>query len=256
MPIRLPSLPRSGAALVALSLLVTAMPLPAAAQAPALDRKAIEQIVREYILQNPEIITEAVSVLEQRQQEAAAKAVVEAIRANQADLLRSPTSPVMGNPRGDVTLVEFFDYQCGFCKRAHPQRAAAVQEDGKVRVVMKEFPILGPASVEASKAALAARNQGRYDAMHEALMTHQGPLNSTTIRELATKVGLDLKRLEKDMESAEVQAEIDANHRLGRALGIQGTPGFVIGDTLVPGMIGREAFAQLFATERAARRTP
>lgn len=254
MPIRLPFFPRLGAALVGVSIALTAAPPLAAAQAAELDRRAIEQIVREYILQNPEIITEAIGVLEQRQQEAAARAVVEAIRANQGELLRSPTSPVLGNPRGDVTLVEFFDYQCGFCKRAHPQRAAAVQDDGKVRVVMKEFPILGPASVEASKAALAAKNQGRYAEMHEALMTHQGPLNSTAIREIAGKVGLDVKRLEKDMESADVQAEIDANHRLGRALGIQGTPGFIVGETLIPGMIGRDAFAQLFATERAARK--
>lgn len=240
------------AALIGLSL--TAVTLPAAAEPAQMDRKAVEQIVRDYILQNPEIITEAITILQQREEEQASQAVSQAVKANQQELTRSPGSPVLGNPKGDVTLVEFFDYQCGYCKRAHPQRSAAVKDDGKVRVVMKEFPILGPASVEASKAALAAAKQGKYAEMHEALITQQGPLNNDVIRDVARKVGLDMDRLEKDMKSADVQAEIDANYKLAQALNIRGTPGFVVGETVVPGMIGRDAFTELFAAERAAQK--
>lgn len=246
------------AALAGMLLTAVALPLavlPAAAAEPApMDKAAVEKIVREYILQNPEIITEAITVLQQREEEAAARAVSETVRANQKELTRSSGSPVVGNPEGDVTLVEFFDYQCGYCKRAHPQRVAAVADDGMVRVVLKEFPILGPASVEASKAALAAAKQGKYEPMHEALLAHQGPLSSEVIKEIAGKVGLDLAQLEKDMASPDIQAEIDANYKLAQALNIRGTPGFIVGETVVPGMIGRDAFTQLFQAERAAKK--
>ena len=226
----------------------------AAETGSALNKTEIERIVREYILANPEIITEAIAILQQRKEEEQAMAAAAALAANQDELFNSPTSPVIGNPRGDITLVEFFDYNCGYCKAAHPQRKAAVEDDGKVRVVMKEFPILSASSLEAAKGALAAAKQGKYEEMHETLITWQGPLSAAAVREAAAKVGLDLKRLEKDMESPEILAEIEANRALARQLGINGTPGFVIGETVVPGMIGREAFTALFDAERAARK--
>ncbi|ACI98359.1 DsbA family protein [Rhodospirillum centenum] len=243
--------PSSVAAALLAAFLAGTAALPASAAEP-LDRKAVEQIVREYLLANPEIILEAVQALEKKQQDESAAATVEAIRSNREQLTASKASPVLGNPKGDLVLVEFFDYQCGYCKHSQPERNAALKEDGKVKLVLKEFPILGPGSVVATKAALAARAQDRYAPLHEALMQHQGRLDEETVMQIAEKAGLDMAKLRKDMESESVQAEIDANLALARQLGIQGTPAFVIGDTLVPGAIEKDTFLELFKNARAA----
>lgn len=216
-----------------------------------LDKPAVEKIVRDYLLANPEILLEAMEALEKKQQADGDKAVAEALKSNRAALEQSPMSPVGGNPKGDVTLVEFFDYNCGYCKRTHPERSAAVKGDGKVRIVYKEFPILAPSSKEAAKAALAANRQGKYEAFHTALMTHEGRLDSDAIRATAKDVGLDLKKLEQDMGDPAIEAEIKANMELARKLNIRGTPGFVIGDTVVPGAIETDQFIALFNATRA-----
>lgn len=244
---------RTAATLASAVALLAATAAPALAQTDKfLDKAAVERIVRDYLLANPEVLVEAMHVLSARNKEASAKAQVEAIRANRAELLERKTSPVGGNPEGDVTLVEFFDYNCGFCKRANPERNKAVAEDGKVRVVFKEFPILGPVSVIASRAALAARGQGKYVEFHEALFDHQGPLSESAVMDIARSVKLDVKRLKKDMEDPAVMEEIQANVELAKKLGIQGTPGFIVGDTLIPGAIDAAAFAQHFQAARAA----
>ncbi len=241
---------RFAPALAALLLATAAQP--ALAQADKfMDKAAVERIVRDYILANPEIIVEAMQVLEARNQAAAAEARQEAIRSSAKELYESG-SPVGGNPKGDVTLVEFFDYNCGFCKRANPERNKAVEADGKVRVVFKEFPILGPGSVYAARAALAAREQGKYVELHEALFEHQGPLNEAAVLEIAKSLKLDIDRLKTDMDKPAVLDEIQANVALARKLGIQGTPGFVIGEQLIPGAIDAATFGQLF---EAARKT-
>jgi len=217
----------------------------------ALDRKAVESIVREYILANPEIIAEAILALQEKEEAQARQAVVDAVRANRAELFNSATTPVLGNPKGDVTLVEFFDYNCGYCKAAHPERTAAVEADGKVRLVLKEFPILSPSSVEAARAALAAHLQGRYAPMHEGLIAHKGALDTAAIDRIARAAGVDVERMRKDMESPTVTREIEANRALAQALGIRGTPGFVVGEQVVPGAIDKDAFATLFAAQRS-----
>lgn len=223
---------------------------PAAAADKPLDKEAVEKIVRDYLVANPEVILEAIQALERKEQAAAEAAQAEALVTNRKALLES--GPVGGNPKGDVTLVEFFDYNCGYCKRTHPERTEAVKKDGKVKVIYKEFPILSPSSTEAARAALAADKQGKYEAFHSALMSHQGPLNSDVIRETAKKVGINVKQMEDDMGDPSIQAQIDANIELARALGIRGTPGFVIGDTLIPGAIGAEQFAEYFNNARNA----
>ncbi|MDE1145257.1 MAG: DsbA family protein [Azospirillaceae bacterium] len=217
------------------------------------DKAQIEQIVHDYILAHPEVISEAAQALQDKADAEEAKASAEALVKHKDDLVASKASPVGGNVKGDVTMVEFFDYQCGYCKHTQPELDAAVKKDGKVRIVYKEFPILGPASVVAAKAALAANMQGKYDTVHAALMAATGKLDRDRILAIAKDAGADTDRLAKDMDSPAVQKEIDANLELADALNIHGTPGFVIGATVVPGAIGADAFKDLFAKARSAK---
>jgi len=198
------------------------------------DRAAVETIVREYILKNPEIITEALTILQDREEMAELERQREMLVARQDQIFNSQ-SPIMGNPNGDVTLVEFFDYQCGYCKRVLDDVFAVTEDDPGLRVIFKDLPILGPASTVAARAALAARNQGLYTEYHNALMGHRGQLSEQIIFDIAGDVRLDVDRLRRDMDAPEIRDEINANLRLAQQLGIRGTPAFVIGDEIVPG---------------------
>jgi protein-disulfide isomerase len=142
----------------------------------------------------------------------------------------------MGNGSGDCNLVEFFDNQCPYCQANEPEIQKLLKQDGRVKLVLKEFPILGPISLVASKAALASVKQGKYAQFHEALLAHKGHYDkASVVDDIAKSVGLDLDKLHKDMQSPEIAEEIDKNLDLGRALEINGTPGFVIGDQIVGG---------------------
>lgn len=228
-------------AAVALGTAFTAAPALAADEAlnPA-QEDAVRALVREYILDNPEIIAEAIDRLRSKQQAAAEQAQKDAIAAHAEALNFDPGSPVMGNPDGDVTLVEFFDYQCGYCKAVFPAVMQAVEADGNVRLVMKEFPILGPASIYASRAALASQEQGKYEEFHAAMMELKGALTEEIVDATAQEVGLDLDKLKADMAGAKVDEQISATMSLARALDIGGTPAFVIGDVLMPGAVPLE----------------
>lgn len=249
---------RIRSAALALTVAATALSAPALAQstspAAAMDegqRKAIELVVRDYLMKHPEVILEAVEAMQQREKVAEAERAQKALTANRQALVANPADPVAGNPQGDLTVVEFFDYQCGYCKQVHADTLKLLKDDGKIRFVFKEFPILSPASTVASKAALAAKAQGKYLEFHNALMTQRGQLDEETIMRLAKSVGLDTDRLKKDMESAEVQKVIAANHALAEELGVRGTPAFVFGDALVPGAIRLEDMKRLAATARS-----
>ena len=217
-------------------------------------REAVEKLVREIIKTNPEIIMEALESHDQRQKEAEARRFVDALAAQKQAVRNDPHSEVAGNPQGDVTVVEFFDYRCPYCKQAHNQLQALLKRDAKVKVVLKEFPILGPESVMASRAALAARAQGKYLAFHNALLETR-TLNEEIIFRLAADVGLDVERLKKDMTQPEVQAIIARNRKLGESLGITGTPAFVIGDQLAPGALSTDRLAAMVEEARASCRT-
>lgn len=206
--------------------------------------EAVRALVRDYILENPGIIAEAIDRLRARQQAAADAAQADAVKAHREQLVNDPDSPVMGNPAGDVTMVEFFDYQCGYCKAVYPAIMDAVDDDSDLRVVMKEFPILGPASVYAARAALAARAQDKYAEFHDALMTLKGALSEEVVDRTAVGIGLDLDRLKADMADPSVDEEISQNMVLARALQIGGTPAFVIGDTLLPGAVPLERLVE------------
>ncbi len=175
----------------------------------------------------------------------------QAVSASRAVLTQDPDSPVMGNPEGDVAIVEFFDYKCPYCQRVAGTLKDVIAADGKIRLVMKEFPILGPQSIKAARAALAVARQGKYEEFHWALMTEPGDMSDPHIRQVARTVGVDVDRMMADMESPEIQAMIARNHDLAQTLQITGTPAFVIGDTLVPGAVDRKTIERLVARARA-----
>ncbi|APZ51111.1 MULTISPECIES: DsbA family protein [Rhodobacterales] len=224
------------------------LPMPALSQ--ELDEARVKELVLEAIRENPEIIMEAVALLEQRQADAQAQNQSDVLR-NQRDLIEhDPNAPVLGNPDGDVTVVEFFDYNCPYCRRAKPEIRALIEEDPNVRLVYREWPILGEGSVFAAKAALAARAQGKYEDFHWAMMAIDGRANEASVMRVAEDVGLDLDQLRQDMEAQEVAEHIETSMRLTQALGFNGTPSFVIGDALVPGFVEKERLSDLVSEAR------
>jgi protein-disulfide isomerase len=214
--------------------------------------KRVKELLKEYLLANPEIILEAVQTLRRRQEEAQKKAAEQALKTRRAELQGAADLPVAGNAKGDVTIVEFMDYRCGYCKAVAPVIDEVLQADGKVRLVFKEFPILGPTSRTASMAAIAAHKQGKYIAFHNAMMAYPNNLTDEVIFALARQVGLDLAKLKDDMKSPEVQALIEKTHKLATDLGINGTPGFIIGDQIIPGAVSADELKKKIAEAREA----
>lgn len=231
---------------------------PAAAQQAATftpaQKAAIEEMIRDYLVKNPEVLVEAMHALDAKQQAGAADAARAAIAANRKEIFEDGVSFVAGNPKGDVTIVEFFDYRCPYCKQMQPHIQALLKEDGKLRLVLKELPVLGPESVTASRAAVAAMEQGKgakYLAFHDAMMGFRGQLNEAEIFRMAGAAGLDVPKLKTDMQAPKVEAVLRANLTLADKLGIQGTPGFVIGEELVPGAVSLDSLRQLVQAARS-----
>ncbi len=210
----------------------------------------IKEIVKDYILANPEIILEAVQTLRKKQEEAQKKAAEDALKTRRAELQGASDLPVAGNAKGDITIVEFMDYRCGYCKGVKPTLDEVIRTDGKIRLVIKEFPILGPASRTAALAAIASVKQGKYLAYHNALMAYPNNLTDEVIFALARQVGLDVAKLQADMKSPEVEALIEKTHKLAQDLGINGTPGFIIGDEIIPGAISGDEIKKRVADAR------
>ena len=236
----------------ALLLLTLIVPTVAVAEPLAPDQvQQVEKLIREYLLKHPELLVEMSNRLRAQQEQATQQRVKQAAATRQKDLVADPNSYVAGNVSGDVTVVEFFDYQCGYCKRVHPTVNQLVQRDPNVRVVLKELPILGPASELAARAAIASLKQpGKYPALHNALMQNQGGLDENSVMAIAGRVGLDVARLATDMKSDHVTAVIAANRELAVALGIDGTPAFIIGDRLLPGAVPLDRLLDLVAQQR------
>ena len=214
------------------------------------DKAALGKSIREYLIANPEVLVEAMQELERKQDSQRDSAAQKAISENQNELLRDPDSPVAGNPSGDVTVVEFSDYQCPYCKRAHNAVKSVVAADGKVKIIFKDLPILGEPSRIAALAALASRAQGKHLAFHNALMEYNGKIDRDKIMEIAASVGLDVAKLQKDMEDPKLKQVIERNLALASALGVRGTPAFVIGNQFVPGAVDADALKQLIADAR------
>ncbi|HHK75069.1 MAG TPA: DsbA family protein [Rhizobiales bacterium] len=240
-----------------LSLGVFSTPLPVLAQEAGFtagQEKAIRELVLKTIREQPDIILEALKILETRQKAAQAGSVQRVLAEKADDLFRNANDPVGGNPKGDVTLVEFFDYRCGFCKRVHPTIQRLLREDGNIRYVYKEFPILGPSSLFASRAALAAFSLGKYVKFSKALMESRGTLSKSRVFSIAKKSGLDPLRLEREMQKkdAVIKATIQRNYELAQGLDINGTPGFVIGNQVLHGAVDFETLKTAVKKAREA----
>ncbi|RCS24121.1 DsbA family protein [Phyllobacterium salinisoli] len=219
------------------------------------DRAAIEAIVKDYLISNPEIMIEVQNALETKQAAAAKTGQRAAITANADKLFHSPMDAVFGNPDGDVTVVEFFDYNCGYCKHALPDMDAVLKNDPNVRFVMKEFPILGPDSVKAHMVAKAFQSlmPGKYLEFHRDLLGQQGRATEQTAIDIAVKLGANEAQLREKMKSPEIATAFQNNYQIANALNITGTPSYIIGDEVVPGAIGVEGLAEKIAEQRDAK---
>lgn len=218
----------------------------------ALQKNDIRNTVREYLLENPTVIVEALEILQAQQQRNAQQDNAGAIAANMDQLVNSRRDPFIGNPDASVTVVEFFDYQCPYCKRMAQDLVKIAAEDPDVKVIFKEFPVFGTESTLATRAALAADKQGKYQEFHLALMGLRGAPSENAVLRVASRLGLDLERLRRDMQSRAIETQIQTNYRLAQDIGVRGTPAFIVGDQLVPGALDPDAMRQLIAQKRGS----
>mgnify|MGYP000539586556 CR=1 FL=1 len=210
------------------------------ATAQEVNRGEIEKIVREYLLEHPEIIAEALTELDKREKEAAEAARVQALTDSADVLFNSSRQVVLGNPEGSVTLVEFFDYNCGYCKRAHGDMAKLIEQDPDLKVVLKEFPVLGQGSVEAAQVAIAVNSVApeKYGEFHETLLLGRGQANKDSALAAATAAGIDEKAVLAAMQTDEASQTIEEVYALANRLGLTGTPSYVVGNEVVMGAVG------------------
>jgi protein-disulfide isomerase len=233
------------------AMLALAVPrLAGAADLTPAQRQAVEQVVHDYLLNHPDVLIEALQRAEGKLKSDAAAKAVKTLVSRRHEVFDDPATPVGGNPHGDATIVEFFDYQCPYCKRVEPDLESLMRQDSKLRIVYKEFPVLGPVSVVAARAALAAVRQDKYAAFHDAMMAATGHITDDTVYKVAASVGLDVARLKRDMAASQIASQISANLALAQALDIHGTPTFVIGREIVPGAVSIASLKKLVADSR------
>ncbi len=227
---------------------------PVAQSFTADQRHEIEGIIKDYLVQHPQVLQDAMDALDKQQKQADADKARVTIKDNIATIFNSSHQVVLGNPQGNVTMVVFFDYNCAFCKRALPDMMSLLQSDPNLRFVLKEFPVLGPGSVEAAHVAVAARMQDptgkKYIEFHQKLLSGRGEADKARALAVAKEVGFDMARLEKDMDSDEVKQTIDENMKLADALGVSGTPSYVVGNEVVVGAVGLDELKEKIKSER------
>jgi protein-disulfide isomerase len=216
-----------------------------------LTREEIEVIVRDYLVEHPEVVIEALRAYERQSAELEAAEAAKALSELTDELYNDPDTPIGGNPDGEIVIVEFFDYRCGYCRRSSADLFAVRDDADDVKVIYKEFPILGDASTLASRAALASRNQELYEPFHEALMEADIGFSQAEIMAVAADVGLDTDQLARDMEDPEIDAYLARTYELARALGVNGTPAFIVNGTLYPGALSRSDLEQLVEAGRS-----
>ncbi|MEK9710272.1 MAG: DsbA family protein [Alphaproteobacteria bacterium] len=230
--------------LIAICLVLTTMvPSLARADLDATDRATLNSIIEDFIRNNPEIVRDTLIALAAREEAERKQTGLAKVRDDQGD-------PVMGNANGTITLYEFSDYNCGYCKRVFEPIQQLVRDNPDVRLVIKEFPILNQSSLVAAKAAIAAEMQGKFGDYHIAMMTYRGQITDAVVMRMAAQAGVDIEQLKSDMESPKTMAIIQRTREAAAALEINGTPGLVVGDTIVPGAIGLEELVKLIADER------
>jgi protein-disulfide isomerase len=243
------------AALLALAL----PPSSRAEELSAAQHGEIERIVHDYLVAHPEVLQEAMSELEKRQAAAEVAKRKGAVKVHAKALFNAPDQVTLGNPAGNVTFVEFFDYNCGYCKRAMSDMLTLLKTDPKLKVVLKEFPVLGPGSVEAARVAVAVRMQDKtskkYLEFHQKLLGGRGHADLAQALAVAKEIGLNMDRLQKDMKSPEVEKTLQRDFKLAEALGLNGTPSYVIGENVIVGAIGLPGLQEKINTARCGNAT-
>lgn len=252
----------AAAAVAALLAFTLALATPQAARAAEFSgsqKTEIQSIVREYLIAHPEVLQEAMSELERRQGMAEAEKHKAAVKEFSQTIFSSPRQVNLGNPDGNVTFVEFFDYNCGYCKRAMTDMLTLMKDDPKLKVVLKEFPVLGPGSVEAAQVAIAVRMQDKtgkkYLEFHQKLMGGRGGADKAHAMAAAKDAGLNMAQIEKDLTSPEIKATLEESFKIAEALGMNGTPSYVIGSDVVVGAVGLQALQEKINTNRCGKAT-
>jgi len=214
------------------------------------DKAAIEKIIRDYLLKNPVVIREAMIALQAQEEKEKQQNTAQNMKKLKSEIYSDPDSPVLGNTKGDLTIVVFFDYNCGYCKTTLPELTAFISKDPQIRVVYKEFPILSAQSEVAARAALAAFRQGKYSEFHNALLKTKGATDDE-IKSISDRLGLNYTTLKKDMDDPKLNEALTRTQKLAAALGVEGTPAYFVGDQFVPGAIDADALATIVSAERA-----
>jgi protein-disulfide isomerase len=245
-------------ATVCAALLAVALPHTVRAdEFSAPQRGEIEKIVRDYLVAHPEVLQEAMTELDKRQTAAESEKHKDAVKQNAQALFSSPRQVNLGNPQGNVTFVEFFDYNCGYCKRAMDDMLTLLKDDPKLKIVLKEFPVLGPGSVEAAQVAVAVRMQDKtgkkYLEFHQKLLGGRGQADRAHALAVAKDIGMNMAQIDKDMQSPEVKATLEENFKLAEQLGLNGTPSYVVGDNVIVGAVGLPALQQSINTTRCGK---
>jgi len=242
----------------AAALLMLALPV-AAQEFSAPQKGEIERIIKEYLIGHPEVLQEAIAELDKRQAAADVEKAKAAVAGNAETLFNSTRQVVLGNPKGDVTMVEFFDYNCGFCKKAMADMFELLKDDPKLRIILKEFPVLGPGSVEAARVAVAVRMQDKtgkkYIEFHQKLLGGRGQADKARALAVAKEVGMDMKRIDTDLASDEIKVSLEESLKLAETLGLNGTPSYIVGNDVVIGAVGLDALRVKVSTARCGKAT-
>jgi protein-disulfide isomerase len=240
----------------AAALMILALPVAAQEFSPP-QKSEIERIIRDYLVSHPEVLQEAIAELDKRQAAADLEKTKNAVAGNAETLFSSSHHVVLGNSKGDVTMVEFFDYNCAFCKRAMPDMLELLKDDPNLRIILKEFPVLGPGSVDAAKVAVAVRMQDKsgkkYLDFHQKLLGGRGQADKVRALAVAKEVGMDMKRIDTDLASDEVKVSLDESLKLAETLGLNGTPSYIVGTDVVIGAVGLDALRSKVSTARCGK---
>jgi len=210
----------------------------------------VNKLIHDYFLNNPKALIDAIEHAEASMKDDEQNQAKVALQSHREALEQDPTSPVLGNPKGDVTIVEFFDYRCPYCKLTAPTLQTLIGQDSKVRLVMKEFPILGKESVFASRIALAVKKHGKYAEFHQAMFALKTKVDDAQTLAVVKAIGLDPAQIQKEADGADIDAILKQNYDLAKQLNLSGTPAFVIGDALLPGAVELKDFQDAVATAR------
>ena len=211
----------------------------------------IRSVVKDYLLQNPEILIEMSNILQERQEKAEAERTAHVLSKSAKAIFEDPLAPIAGNPDGDVTVVEFFDYNCGYCKRTWPAIRSYLEKDKNIKIVFKEFPILGESSKLAARVALAAHEQGKYFEFHNAMMEQRSRVTEENVMKTAAKIGLDVDRLQKDMKDPSIDEQLSRVSLIARSLDIRGTPAMIVGQEVIKGAVTLEELSDIIRNSRA-----